>query len=138
MIALTGIVVVLSRKFVSTRYCAPIPYAINRAWSLALWGDVECCEYLRFTKAEIQQLIIHFDIEPPDQPLYLEGLKYAVTSETALCMMLYRLAWPTRLKDMIQVTTAFYFLLHSIQLTNLRLDIWLFTKRNFHYRQSLD
>jgi len=136
IMALTGIVVVLSRKFVSTRYRAPIPY-LNRAWSLALWGDVECREYLRFTKAEIQQLIVHFNIGPPDQPLYIEGLTYAVTSETALCMMLYRLAWPW-LKDMIQVTATFYFLLYSIQLTNLRLDIWLFMKRNFHYHQSLD
>ena len=139
IMVLTGIVVVLSWKFVSTstHYHAPISY-LNRAWSLALWGDVECREYLRFTKAEIQQLIIHFNIGPPNQPLYIEGLTYAVTLETALCIMLYQLACPTQLKDMIQVTATFYFLLHSIQLTNLRLDIWLFTKCNFHYHQSLD
>jgi len=90
MIALTGKVAVLRRKFVSTRYSALIPY-LNRAWSLALWGDIECREYLRFTEAEIQQLITHFHMGPPDQPLHVEGLKYIYSNfrQKALCLMLY-------------------------------------------------
>ena len=104
IIVLTGLVTILlhqKKNNTTSRYRAPIPYVQSGGtWSLDCWGDVECREYLRFTKAEVQQLIIHFGMGAQFRS---EGLKYAVTSEQALSMMLYRLAWPTRLKDMIQI-----------------------------------
>lgn len=59
------------------------------------WGDTECREYLRFTKAEIAQLVNIFINK-------LKKVRCPASGERALCMVLYRLAWPTRLKDMVQ------------------------------------
>ena len=86
------------------RYRLPISYA-RQQWSLELsgWGDTECREYLRFTKAEIAQLLLHFDFQGSEIFINrLKNLRCPATGEHALCMVLYRLAWPTRLKDMIQ------------------------------------
>ncbi|KAF8423806.1 hypothetical protein EV426DRAFT_601257 [Tirmania nivea] len=38
------------------RYRPPLAYE-QATWTL-LWGDIECREYLRFTRAELAQLLV--------------------------------------------------------------------------------
>ena len=85
-------------------YRAPIAYE-RKAWSLADmgWGDTECLEYLRFSRVEIAELVRYLGLaEWVDSVVKMPG-KYVRCSEQGLCMLLYRLASPGRLKDMIQV-----------------------------------
>ena len=91
MMVLTGIMILLLHQnengptFNKMRYRAPIAYLqLHGAWSLASWGDIECREYLRFTKTEIQQLIIHFQLDNGDNTFRVEGLRYTVTPEQAI------------------------------------------------------
>ena len=44
-------------------YRPPIAYT-SRTWSLdnSSWGDIDCREFLRFTRSEIAQLPIQFDL----------------------------------------------------------------------------
>ena len=84
------------------RYRLLINYT-RRRWSLELstWGDTECREFLRFTKAEIRELVLEFDLNSQDFMNTMKYSGYPATGEKALYMLLYRLAWPTRLKDMM-------------------------------------
>ena len=72
-------------------------------WSLegSGWGDAECVEYLRFTRAQIAQLITYLQIEKFAQLRH--ACRYTVSAEQALCMLLYRMASPSRLQDMVLV-----------------------------------
>lgn len=88
----------------SSSYRPPIAYE-KRNWSLADagWGDTECLEYLRFSQVEITELIRHLGLaEWVDDTVKMPG-GYSRCAEQGFCMLLYRLASPGRLKDMIQV-----------------------------------
>jgi len=88
----------------SPPYRPPITYD-KKNWSLvdAGWGDTECLEYLRFSRAEIVELIRHLGLaEWVDSTTKAPG-RYARCAEQGLCMLLYRLALPGRLKDMMHV-----------------------------------
>ena len=85
-------------------YRPPTAYD-KKNWSLADagWGDIECLEYLRFSRVEITELIRHLGLaEWVDNAVKIPG-GYTRCTEQGLCMFLYRLAPPGRLKDMIQV-----------------------------------
>ena len=85
-------------------YRAPIAYQ-KKNWSLAEagWGDTECLEYLRFSQGEIRQLIQNLGLaEWVNSEQKVPG-GYARSEEQGFCMLLYRLATPGRLKDMMQV-----------------------------------
>lgn len=81
----------------------PVVIYERHVWSLegSGWSDAECVEYLRFTRVQIAQLIIHLQIERFAQLRH--SCRYTVSAEQALCMLLYRLASPSRLQDMVLV-----------------------------------
>ena len=83
----------------------PIAYT-KRQWSISSsgWGDVECREYLRFTKSEIEMLIVHLKLsEWVNCRAPIRRNRYVATPELALCMLLYRMSSPNRLKDMVHI-----------------------------------
>lgn len=71
----------------------------KRTWSIKEegWTDADCIEYLRFTKKEIGQILLVLNIPTRFR------FRYRATSEMALCVFLYRMAHPFRLKDCMKV-----------------------------------
>ena len=90
--------------YCSPPYRPPIMYE-KKNWLLVDtgWGDTECLEYLRFSRAEIVELIRHLGlVEWVDSTTKAPG-GYARYAEQGLCILLYRLASPGRLKNMMHV-----------------------------------
>ena len=93
-----------------SRYRPPVGHT-QGAWapSPAGWGDIEC--------HEIAQLVLHFELDTEGFTIGIRRLGYPTSGKRALCIMLYRLGWPTRLGDMIQVCfqlliESFIYLIH--------------------------
>lgn len=78
-----------------------IPYKRKKLWSIASerWDDAECLHFLRFTRAEIQQILSVLQINNR----YKWRYRYRATAEEAFCLFCYRLSHPQRLKDCMRV-----------------------------------
>ncbi|RPA78931.1 hypothetical protein BJ508DRAFT_201315, partial [Ascobolus immersus RN42] len=62
-------------------------------------SDVDCIEYLRFTQDEVERILAVLEI--PTNKRWRS--RYRPTPELALCVFLYRMAHPHRLKDCMKV-----------------------------------
>ncbi|RPA77541.1 hypothetical protein BJ508DRAFT_199898, partial [Ascobolus immersus RN42] len=60
-------------------------------------SDADCLEYLRFTRDEINQILACVQLPTKFR------FRYRATPEMALCVFLYRMAHPHRLKDCMKV-----------------------------------
>lgn len=77
-------------------YVPPIRYSYKAVWSIngMGWNDIECKEFLRFTQEEIIRILAVLDLKDVKW-----RNRYRATPEEALCLVLYRLSYPTRYKD---------------------------------------
>ncbi|RPA80970.1 hypothetical protein BJ508DRAFT_326819 [Ascobolus immersus RN42] len=84
------------RKEQQPNYVPPIPYVHKLVWSIKEegWSDRECLEYLRFTSSEIERLLSAFQLDTIEW-----RFRNTPTPEEALCLLLFRLSHPHRLKD---------------------------------------
>ena len=83
-------------------YRAPIE---KKVWSRVDlgWGDTECIEYLRFSRAEITERINPLGLaEWVDSRVKILG-RYAMCTEQTLCVLLYQWSSAGHLKDIMHV-----------------------------------
>ena len=74
-----------------------LPYIQNLSWQLTDWEDEWIVQRVRFTRQEIYEILPYLRLD-----LIQWTNKYNPSPEKALCILLCRLAWPGRLKDLIQ------------------------------------
>jgi hypothetical protein len=74
-----------------------LPYR-QREFSLDDYTDDWCIEYLRFSGSQIREILpfLRLDLVPWRN-------RYKPTPEAAFCLLLYKLSWPHRLKDSINL-----------------------------------
>jgi len=124
----------VSADILLPRYREPIAYE-RKNWSLAGagWGDTECLEYLRFTRAEIVELVRNLGLaEWADSAVKMPG-GYRRCPEQALCILLYRLASPGPLKDMMHV-----FGVSRSQISSVVNDLGSFLYERYHRKLLWD
>ncbi|KAI5781927.1 hypothetical protein EDC01DRAFT_632635 [Geopyxis carbonaria] len=76
------------------RYRDALPIPIGEEFNLALFNDVFCCEFFRFTADVIYVILPYLGLED-----LTYRYRYQCPAETAFCLVLYRLSFPNRYKD---------------------------------------
>jgi len=85
------------------RYRPPLPRSSNPHWTIETFQGIAFQEYLRFTKDEFLHLLHILNLG--DEVKTQHG--YTCEPAEALAVMLYRLSYPCRYKDMALVFTEF-------------------------------
>lgn len=75
-----------------------LQYKPVKVWTLAGWNDADCFHQMRFYRADIYRLIRALRI-----PNTGWRFNYDATAEEAFCLLLFRLSYPRRLKDCINI-----------------------------------
>ncbi|CAB1113784.1 unnamed protein product [Ectocarpus sp. CCAP 1310/34] len=72
------------------------PTSIARRDVTAFFSPQDCVNFLRFTQSQVSYAIAGSAVDPRVRP----NCGFVVRGREALCVLLYRLAFPCRLKDM--------------------------------------
>jgi DDE superfamily endonuclease len=85
------------RRPINPRYRPPIPYQ-HEAFDLDRLSDIEAFEFMRFTKAEIRQILPYLALDT-----IAWRNRYNPSLETTFCLLLWRLSFPSRYKEQINI-----------------------------------
>jgi hypothetical protein len=84
-------------EIVRRRHRRVLPYAMSE-FQLDDYTDDWCYEFLRFLRQEIRYILPFIRLD-----LYAYRFRYNPSPETAFCPLLYKLTWPHRLKDTLNL-----------------------------------